>query len=301
MKLLTSAPAGSPEWHAARKGKIGGTAAANILCGNDPEERTFGSPLTEWLRLTGRSQETEEDNEILRWGRESEELHRRLLEIETGGVSAPGGGVYQDDAIPWIAVCPDGHIDIDIVRYRLELKAPMPWSRPKSKLRNGAPRPYRVQAALQAYVMNDDAAIVSVLIPPAPHWHAFDRDRSFEQQVLDVLGHFMDYHVARDIPPDASGMRDELRRVLRSHPKETGKSVDLPDDLREAFEEHERWKRAQDEAETNVERLKTKIALAIAPNSEGVCGPFRATYQWQSRRSYTTRDTEYPVLRVTRS
>src|SRR4051812_6065998 len=136
-RVVTTAPSTHPDWHAARKGKIGGSAAVNIILGGDPdpEIKTFGTPLTEWLRLTGRHVDETDDNAVLRFGRESEAMHRRWLEDDTKGRTENAPGVLQHDSISWLAVTPDGFIWMPIAekdgtiaerRHVLELKAPLP-------------------------------------------------------------------------------------------------------------------------------------------------------------------------------
>lgn len=311
-RVITTAATGTPEWHAARHGKIGGSAAVNIILGGDPDPdiRTFGTPLTEWIRLTGRQVDQTEDNAVLRFGRESEPMHRRWLEDDTKGRTEDAPGVLQHDTIPWLAVTPDGFIWMPVAqagatiaerKLVLELKAPIPQTLKKWK--DGAPVMHKVQAALYMYVLDVDGALVSALSQTkGPLYSIVERDRKFEQFMIEVLGHFMDYHVAKDIPPKVTGKNDERSAVMRSHPRENGLSIDLDRDKFEPIFDDLATVQARIKAdELTEERLKTELALAIAPNSEGICGPWRATYRWQSRAAHMVRASEFPVLRTSRS
>lgn len=302
--IVTTAPSGSPEWLAARRGKIGGTAAANILCGGDPDIRTFGTPLTEWLRMTGRK--TEGDiaakdpalAKILRWGTRSEPMHRRILEDETGGRCEDAPGVCQSTEFDWFAVCPDGFFTLDGVRRVHEMKAPTQWRR--DDWFDGAPLAVKVQLAACMFVLDEPHGIASALIQPDVLWQNVERNPAFDRILVDTLGHFVEYHVAKDIPPRVTGYRDERDQIMRLHPRENGRTIFLPGSCEADFYDLEEWERRRDEAEAEVERLKTRIALAIVPNSEAYCGPFRATYHWTTRSAYTVSETEYPTLRVER-
>lgn len=301
-RVVTKQPSSHPDWHAARAGKIGGSAAVNIICGGDPdpEIRTFGTPVTEWLRLTGRPVDATEDNAVLKFGRYSEPMHRAWLEDDTGGVTEDAPGVLQHDTIPWIAITPDGFIVIDKIRRVLEMKAPVPSTLKKWK--SGAPVTHKVQAALYMFVLDIDEALVSALSQTnGPMWSIVQRDRPFEQFMLDTLGHFMDFHVAKDIPPRVTGKSGERDAVMRSHPKDNGKSINLDrEQFEHVFSDLESVQEKRKELEELEERLKTEIALAITPNTEGICGPFRATYKWQSRAAHTVKASEFPVLKTSR-
>lgn len=308
MKILTTAPAGSPEWHAARKGKIGGTAAADIICGADRNLRTFGSPLSQWARLTGRvEKDANPDGDpelaaILKWGNESEPLHRKLLADETGGTFEGPPGVLQHDTIDWLAVSPDGRCVLpQHGRGSIELKAPTRYT--VHEWEGGAPLPYQVQAAAVMAVEGTPFCLASALIPPAPRWAIVVRDAAFEQFMLDTLGRFMDFNVAKDIPPDATFRPVDKALLVRLHPKDNGEVVELAREFEEEFFAYHREKAESDALESAIEGRRNRIAQAIGPNTEGRIGPFRATHKHQTRTTSckhcgATSTSEFRVLRI---
>lgn len=305
MKLLTTAPAGSPEWLATRATKIGGTSAAAIICGDDPTLRTFSTPLREWMRLTGRLPEEDiaaGDDElaaILRWGTESEPLHRKLLEQETGGTTEPPPGVVQHPTLDWFAVSPDGFITIEGRRHVLETKAPTRWT--ESEWEDGdVPLPYQVQAAAGMCVLGLEAAVVSALIPPRPRWRVIERDAGFEQFMLDKLGHFWTQHVQKDIPPPVTAREIDKRMLIRLHPRDNGKSILLPADAEQLVEALIEARAAKKAAEEREKLLVNQVAQALGDNSEGICGTCKVTYKWQSRAEHVVRASEFRVMRASR-
>jgi len=309
VKVLTTAAPGSPEWLAARTGKIGGTAAANIICGADRNLRTFGTPLTEWARLTGRVEKdamadaSDELRAILKWGNDSEPLHRKLLADDTGGTFEGPPGVLEHDTIPWLAVSPDGRCVLpDLGRGSIELKAPTRYT--VHEWEGGAPLPYQVQAAAVMCVEGLPFCLASALIPPAPKWAIVKRDPTFEQFMLDTLGHFMDHHVAKDIPPDATFRPVDKALLFKLHPKDNGQTVQLAREFEEEFIAYIREKSEADALQDAIEGRKARIAQAIGPNTEGRVGPFRATHKHQTRETSckscgaVTSHSEFRVLRI---
>lgn len=287
-KVLTLAAPGSPEWLAARTGKIGGTAAVNILCGADRNLRTFGSPLTEFLRLTGRAPDDaladadDELKQILRWGQQSEPLHRAMLAEETHGVFEGPPGVLQHETIPWLAVSPDGRATVPgLGRGSLELKAPTRHT--VDEWEAGAPVTYQVQGAAVMFVEDLPFCLVSALIPPTTKWAIVKRDPTFEQFMLDTLGHFWTQHVEKDIPPPATFRPIDKAALYRLHPRDNGHIVTLPDEFAAEFVALRSETEALDEIEARVAGRKARIAQAIGPNTGGRVGPYSATHKHQTR------------------
>lgn len=300
MKVLTTAAPGTHEWLAARAGKIGSTAAVNILLGADRNHRTFGTPLTEWARLTGRAAKDaladadDEMRKILAWGQKSEPLHRQLLADETGGTFEGPPGVIQHDSIDWLAVSPDGYCTLppallrlyaialpDGTRGSIELKAPTRFT--VHEWDEGVPLTYQVQSATIMAVEKTPFCLGSALIPPSTRWAIVPHDAIFEQYLLDTLGHFMDFHVAKDIPPDATFRPIDKAILLRLHPRDNGLTVDLPEEIEAEFASLRVEQETAKGLEKTIEGRKARIVQAIGPNTEGRVGPFSATYKHQTR------------------
>lgn len=294
-RVLTTAPAGSPEWLAARAGKIGGTSAAAIVCGAQPDCRTFTTPYQEWARLTweldhGRPQEREIDpklRKVLRWGQKSEPLHRELLEEDVPGVSTPAPGVLQHDRFDWLAGSPDGEFrkDGDPRRWGLELKAPTwltPWLDgfgeehvPREEWRVGAPIPAQVQAITCCAITGTDGALVSALFDAEPHFHFVERTAMGEEWLLDTLERFWVDNVLARVPPELT--RGDYDALRSAYPDSEARTVDLPQGAeRWILLLHEATERRR-KAEADVDLAKANLLLLLNGASDGRCGRLRVS------------------------
>jgi len=309
VKVLTTAAPGSAEWLDARADKIGGTAAVNIVLGADRNHRTFGSPLTEWARLTGRVKKDaladadDELKKILEWGQKSEALHRQLLAEETCGEFEGAPGVLQHDSIPWLAVSPDGRCVLPVHgRGSIELKAPTRYT--VHEWDAGAPLTYQVQAAAIMAVEETPYCLVSALIPPSTRWAIVPREPVFEQFLLDQLGHFWDAYVVKDIPPPATFRPVDKATLFHLHPRDNGESIELAREFEGEFIALTRETSDSADLEKVIEGRKARIAQAIGPNSLGFVGPFGATYKHQTRTTackscgHVSSQSEFRVLRI---
>ncbi len=103
----------TPEWLAARKGKITASLAPAIL-GVCPHR----GPLSAWREIVeGHHQE---DNKHMAWGREFESQALNAYEAETGRLISPGG-FWTHPTLDWLAASPDGMVDND---GQVEAKVP---------------------------------------------------------------------------------------------------------------------------------------------------------------------------------
>jgi len=102
MKVLTTAPTGSPEWVAARKGKIGGNMAADIL---GVGRRTRAQA---WSELTGKT-EPEDISKlaVVRRGNLLEPVILRGFAEDSGYELVPTPGLVQHDRHDFLAGTPD--------------------------------------------------------------------------------------------------------------------------------------------------------------------------------------------------
>ena len=130
MPLLQAAQR-SPEWFAARKGKLTASLAAACL-GFDK----YCSKQKAYRSIIGTHTETE--NKHMRWGSEFEAAARQAYECETGNlVEETGFWIHPDH--PWLGASPDGLIGSD---GAIEIKCP-------SKHPEKVPINHRIQMIVQ--------------------------------------------------------------------------------------------------------------------------------------------------------
>ncbi len=124
----------SPEWDAARKGRITASLAAACLglCPHTSRQKA-------WRIILGR--EVNADNSYMQYGRAMEARALDAYEIETGRLTTPTG-FWISDAYPWLGASPDGFVGDDGLA---EAKCPQ-------KLPVKVPTPHRIQALVQMIV-----------------------------------------------------------------------------------------------------------------------------------------------------
>lgn len=212
MKRIDVAPL-SDAWFEYRARRVTGSTAAAILGLANPR---WGSPLAEWQRLTGRAQRSNVVEEWHLWGQESEAFNRSLYQRKTGRIVDPFRGIAQHSRIGWLCYTPDGVIiagDASGIALPAlwEAKAPAPFK--AEAWSEQIPLEYQVQAQIGMEVMGLHHASFSALIWPGIKTFDVARDQRFIDLALGKIQRFLDWNVARDIPPEArAGERD--REVL---------------------------------------------------------------------------------------
>lgn len=291
MKVLTTAKPGTPEWMAARRGKIGGSDAAAILLGHRPDVRIPGeakTPLGVWERLRAElagvpvreereAEEPEEDEgkgpslaRILRWGQRSEPMHLEELGEDTGWTFSEGPGLIQHGELDWIAGTPDAGVQRkDWPDGVVELKAPaFAWTR--KEWTRGVPMAYQVQAALYMILWQRQWSLVSSYSPPsAPLWGVVPLAPQVEDWILTGLTRFWENNVLADIPPAPVNERDYdvARRLFE---RETaGKIVTLSAEAVTASLRIEELSAQRKAADDEIKALKAQIILELGDANWG--------------------------------
>jgi predicted phage-related endonuclease len=308
-------PHGTPDWHAARKGRITASMAPSILCPGLPG--VFGTPLSAWLEITGRAQEErearddddeEEDGGIqpsqaAEYGRATQDVHLRMLAQKAGiewSVMEPGFYVSREH--PWLGASPDAIGTRDGHPILAECKAPTNV-RIVRELRHGIPRPYVVQAIVQMIVCEIPQDVVSVLYPPSPTWQVLYDAPELRAWVLDGLRAFWRDHVETDTPPpmDASWLgADALEAINAAYPPRPGVSIrfDEGSEFAALAAEFEAVKVAGAAAEKQAKILKARM-IELSQGAERIVLPDGSGYtrREQVRKGYTVADGKSIVLR----
>ncbi len=135
----------SPEWFAARAGRLTGSFAADIAAtlksGGEPASRRDLRTRLALERLTGRSLEDDYLNADMKRGIEMEPAALGAYELETGNLVQPTGFLAHTELAMGCSL--DGHIgDFNGI---LELKCPRPANHLKYLRANGLPAEHRYQ------------------------------------------------------------------------------------------------------------------------------------------------------------
>lgn len=261
---------GSPEWREARKGKINISTAVNILYPGMPGVR--GTPLTEYQRIVSEIEGTdkpedhdEELQRILRWGSNSEQFHLDILRDEMSEWLIDRNDTLRMHDKYWfvcgtpdaLASMEDRASAIDYTTAVVELKAPInfePWG-------SECPIGPQTQCRLYASMLNADRGIVSALIPPGVRVYQFERDHAWEDWAWSMLASFWNDHVVQRVPPPAKYAKD--MDALKVAERQTGKSVELAEELRMYAEQIEEAKEMIKAGENLEQHARMKILEAM--------------------------------------
>jgi putative phage-type endonuclease len=171
---------GSPEWHAARKGSLGGSQIGAIL-GLNPWE----SPYTAWLKVTGQIPSEIKTSMAMRLGTKFETPILEIFAEDNPGVVFTTG-TYRSLSHPWqhanpdaIHLAPDGRLSVVEVKYSGDY-----WSEP--------PRHYVAQINWYMYVLGLDRAVIVALAGSAYKEFWFERNDFEIEAMLERVNEFWD-------------------------------------------------------------------------------------------------------------
>lgn len=314
MNLPDPIPHGTPEWHAARRGRITASIAPAILCPGLPG--VHGNPLSAWLEITGRNApeiEDEQDeaddegediapSEAAEYGRATQDVHLSMLGKKAGiewAVREPGFFVSRE--LPWLGASPDAIGSKDGHPILAECKAP---TNPRlvRELRHGIPRAYVVQAIVQMYVCEIPQDVVSVLYPPSPTWQVLYDSPELREWVIGGLRAFWRDHVEADVPPpmDAAWSGDAVEAINAAYPPRPGVAIrfDEGSEFVDLAAQFEAAKAARDEADKTARGLKARL-IELSQGAERIVLPDGSGYtrKTQARKGYTVADSTSIVLR----
>lgn len=316
MNLNPIAAHGTPEWFAARRGRITASMAASILCPGQPG--TWGNPLTAYLELTapdkasededGPDDDEEEDispSDAADYGRETQEVHAHMLAKRAGVKwAALEPGFYVHPTIPWLGASPDAIGSLDGAPCSGEFKAPTNLQIVK-QLRHGIPLPYVAQSMVQMVVLDVPQSIVSVLFPPAPTWQRIHRSPELEAWVMNGLRAFWEEHVVAGIPPEtnAAWLDERAVRALNDlYPSKKGTAVywSLEDEGTSVAQALEEAKEAKKRAE-EMEKIAKARLIELSQGAEMIYLPdgsgYSRTTSVRSMKATEARTIEVTTLR----
>lgn len=203
MRTLPTIEHGTPEWHAARRGKITSSIAAGILAPGQPG--SYGNPLSIWLMLTGRQEPDSADTPERRWGRMSQPLHAELLQEVSGARITrlePGFAVHPE--LDWLGDSADAlGFDGDL-SCAFELEAPTQWA-DRDYESGFTPIGKQIQLAVHRWVWDAETGILSGLVAPGPNWQRVPASPEMDQWVRTGLQEFYERYVVTDTPPPLEG------------------------------------------------------------------------------------------------
>lgn len=196
--LVTQAPSGSDEWHAARLQGIGGSDIGTIA-----GLSKWNTPTDLWAIKTGRS-EGPQTSSAMEWGTRLEPVIVEKFMEDHPEFQVDGyPGSWKNKERPWQLANPDGlFLDQDGQLCLLEIKTAK-WP---SYWKEGVPLNYQAQVQWYMSCLGLDQAIVAVLFHGSDYQEFTIPANSLAQEVyLEQALEFLEY-VYTDTPPDIDQM-----------------------------------------------------------------------------------------------
>lgn len=173
----------SPEWHAARKGRITASLAAAIL-GIDPHK----GPLAAYREIVGPHKDR--DNQDKAWGREFEPAARSSYECETG-LCVFETGFWTHPTLDWLGSSPDGLVN---AKGLLEIKCPR-------NIPTEVPPQHIVQMAVQLACTDREWCDYYAWSQAGSFKHRLTRCREHESGMLVLLKTWYEKHIVAGVEP----------------------------------------------------------------------------------------------------
>lgn len=306
MKVLTTAAPDTAEWHAARAGKIGGSSAADILCGHMPDVHTRGSALEVWVRLKderegkvhappAEEERDEDERDRLWWGHASEGVHLSALQKATGWTINGPPGVLQDDELEWLVGAPDGSIEgrDGFGMGIAELKAPTTFYGRAQWQEGIAPLAHQIQVAVYMRIWALDWSLISAFTPPRrkPTYMEVVRAPQFEDWMIAGLSEFWERNVLADVPPDPTYRQRDYSLIRdRIYPGTNGQTIELPPETVAAVRRREELSAEINRLERENDQLKATIAMAMGENAIGILDEMHYLRSSEEGRAVTKKD-----------
>lgn len=224
-RKIAVAETGSPEWFAARRGKMTGSRIAAAL-GLSP----WTSPFTLYYQLRGDVPESVETN-VMEWGTRLEPaVIQKYADLHPNVRVVRNAGVWQSIEYPFLVASPDALLIRPGVggRRRPDSLLEVKTSQYDFEWDQGVPVWYVCQVIFYLLVFGFESADVAVLFSGSDYreftvWY----DETDAKMIVDASAEFLD-RVARNIVPDLDGSTSTYETIRARHPEIDGSSVDVP-------------------------------------------------------------------------
>lgn len=236
LKVLTTSPPGTTEWHEKHRGKLGSTDFASFFrYGKDDGPELAGkrigskSELELFLEMTGRKQPTDlsEVPAVMR-GVALEPVILKLYSKQSGRTVLPSVGLVQHPTLDFVACTPDAHTHNeqgeDVV---VDAKSANPMKMREAE-QQGISKKFRIQGEALLWTLEVRLAVFTLYCMDRDEVlpFEFEADPELQQMMGERATEFIEKHVKKDIPPQAD--HDDLSNVKVLYPREfKGKKIKL--------------------------------------------------------------------------
>lgn len=297
----TIATAHTDDWYAARALHVGASEVAAVMGESEHEDA-----IAVWMRKTGRTPE-KRSNVQMRKGNLLEELvldlaAEKLSESWEGVEVSPCGVMVRDPEEPRLASTPDGVVYIEgdhrgpgLIEAKYTGLRIWEW---KEKYGGEPDLAHQLQLQTQLACTGYRWGVIAVLPERTdePLLFEYDAHEGAIAAIRASVREFWGYVERDETPPAASPAA--LRAVKALYPRDSGGTVDLPDEAAEWDRRLAEIKASEKALRAERDEIEARICAAIGEATFGrIPGGGRFKHAVVKRGGYTVAPTEYRQLR----
>lgn len=290
MKILTTAPPGSPEWLQSHEGKLGAHQILSILgIGRS-------TPLQTWAELTGKIERPDISRKsYVRRGVALEEAVARLYSEESGRTVSPSPGLVQHPAHDWIALTPDRTVAFPHGPGLLEAKtAGFGRSREWAA---GPPLAVVVQLQMQLAVCEMPVGSAACIPVDADEdaepvlWQDLAADAMLVERILTALSEWREHYWLKDVPPPATAEDTGTARAM--FPREVvGSVMTMTPEMEEMWTARRCILLDIKDRQAQADEIEARLKLAIGENEWAQGSGYVLRWREQIRKGYTVQESK---------
>lgn len=247
-KLINTKKISYEEWVDLRKRSIGGSEASTIM-----GENKYSSLLQLYSNKLGLSKD-KETNVAMQVGTHCEELVAKMFEEATGKKVRNDFFMYQHDDYDFITA----NLDRRIVGENAGLECKTTQAYTAKDFEDDCPTNYWWQCQQYMGVMGFDKMYLAVIISNRTFlWREIERDDDAIKRLFKQESWFWNYHIVRELPPEANENDGELLLELFPETDESEVDIDIDDDVvayQQAQQEIKKWQARKDQAQMKIEQ-----------------------------------------------
>ena len=258
------------EWLKLRKEGIGGSDAGAI-CGLNP----YSSPMSVYQDKTSQEQ-TGQDNEAMRQGRDLEDYVARRFTEATGLKVRRSNAMYKSQEHPFMLA----DVDRLVVGEDAGLECKTANAFQADKWKDGAvPDHYLIQCLHYLAVTGKKSWYLAVVILGREFRYVkIEREEGMIRDLIAIEEDFWMNHVVPRVMPDPDGSRicDEV--LSRYFPRAKGGTLLLPDSFNRDLERRQEILRLMERLEQEQRQIEQKIKLFLGESQEAHNPKYRVSW-----------------------
>lgn len=291
-ELVLPADAPREEWLAARRTGIGSSDASAVVGLNE-----YASPLSVWLDKLDGNPLSDEDSEVMEFGRELEPVVANVFARRTGK-QLKRVGLVRSLEWPWMTASCDRIVIGEPAVVECKTTA---WYRGKDWADDEIPDHAVIQATHQLAVTGLERAYIPVLIGGNHLEHrVLERDEAAIQRLVEVTGEFWHTNIEKRIEPAA--VASDIRMLKARFTPDPDKTILIDSDALALVRERSNLRKRMTADEKHYKALTAQIAQIMGEATAATTGDGEPvfTYLEKPRVGYTVATTQIRSITLTR-